>query len=66
MMMHIMAKIYNKLYKCLVGEATVVESEKKQPFTFKMGAIAGLEKVAENRGALIRKNREDEMRKLAI
>lgn len=55
-----------KLYKWLVGEATVVDAKKAQPLTFKMGAIAGLERDAENRGALIRKNREDEMRKLAI
>lgn len=44
----------------------LLKQKKTQPFTFKMGAIAGLEKDAENRGALIRKNREDEMRKLAI
>lgn len=37
-----------------------------QPPTFKTTAITGLRRDDENRGALIRKNIDDEMRKLAI
>lgn len=37
-----------------------------QPPTFKTAAITGLRKDDENRGALIRMNIDDEMRKLAI